>query len=102
MTGETMKTLDEIKSVLAQHKEELTERYKVKEMGIFGSAVRGEQGKTSDIDILVDFKEDADLFDLAGLGLFLEEKFNQRVDIVSKGTVKANRWRDIEKNLIYV
>jgi len=52
-----MKTLDEIKNILAQHKEELRQKYKVKEIGIFGSYVRGEQKRKSDVDILVEFKE---------------------------------------------
>jgi len=36
-----MKTLEEIKSILAEHKEELKEKYKVKEIEIFGSFVKG-------------------------------------------------------------
>jgi len=50
-----MKTLEEIKKILRQHKTELKEKYGVKEIGIFGSYVRGEQKKKSDIDILVEF-----------------------------------------------
>ena len=38
-----MKTVDGIKNILAQHKKELADRYKVKEIGIFGSYIRGEQ-----------------------------------------------------------
>lgn len=37
-----MKTLDEIKGILEQHKDELKKRFGVKEIGIFGSYVRGE------------------------------------------------------------
>ncbi len=36
-----MKTLEEIKNILAEHKEELKGKYKVKEIGIFGSFVKG-------------------------------------------------------------
>ena len=38
-----MKTFDEIKKILAEHKEEFKEKYKVKEISIFGSYVKGEQ-----------------------------------------------------------
>jgi len=38
-----MKTLEEIKEVIIQHKEDLKRNFKVKEIGIFGSFVRGEQ-----------------------------------------------------------
>jgi predicted nucleotidyltransferase len=39
----------------------LSKKYKVKEIGVFGSYVRGEQKKQSDLDILVEFKETANL-----------------------------------------
>jgi predicted nucleotidyltransferase len=48
-----MKTLEEIKDILVANKEELRQKYKVKEIGIFGSFVKGEQKKRSDIDILL-------------------------------------------------
>ena len=38
-----MKTLDQIKEILTKHKEEVQQEYKVSELGIFGSFVRGEQ-----------------------------------------------------------
>jgi hypothetical protein len=47
-----MKTFDEIKEVLRRHKEAFREQYGLKEIGIFGSYVRGEQGAESDLDIL--------------------------------------------------
>jgi hypothetical protein len=39
-----MRMIEEIKEVIARHKEELREKFKVKEIGIFGSYVRGEHG----------------------------------------------------------
>ncbi|HHI96518.1 MAG TPA: nucleotidyltransferase, partial [Thermodesulfatator atlanticus] len=42
-----MKTLDEIQKILKQQKEFLRKKYKIKEIGIFGSYVRGEQRYTS-------------------------------------------------------
>jgi uncharacterized protein len=52
-----MKTLDEVKPTLRKHKSEVPLNYKVKELGIFGSFVRGEQKRGSDIDILVEYSE---------------------------------------------
>ncbi len=54
-----MKTLEEIKEILKKHKEEVSRKYKVSEIGIFGSFVRGDQKKRSDIDVLgdMDFNE---------------------------------------------
>jgi len=56
-----MKNLADILETLAAHREELKQRYRVKEIGVFGSVVRGEQKGTSDVDILVEFDEGARL-----------------------------------------
>jgi len=69
-------------------KPEIVARYKVRELGLFGSFVRGKEREASDIDILVDFDEGADLFDLAGLGLFLEEELQRAVDVVPKRALR--------------
>ena len=70
-------------------KPEVAARYRVREIGLFGSFVREEQGGASDIDVLVDFEEGADLFDLVGLALFLEEKLQREVDVVPKRALRA-------------
>ena len=50
-------SLDEIKKILQQHKPELSEKWKVKSLGIFGSYVRGEARKSSDLDLLVEIED---------------------------------------------
>lgn len=97
-----MKTLEEIKKLIGQYKQELKEKFKVKEIGIFGSTIRGERRQTSDIDLLVDFKDEADLFDLMGLGLFLEEKLDQRVDVVPKRAIREEIKDRVLKELVYL
>jgi len=47
-----MKTLEEIKKILTEHKEEIRDKYGVIIIGVFGSYARGRQNKMSDIDIL--------------------------------------------------
>ncbi len=54
-----MKTLEELKSCLEKLKPKLEQKFEVKTIGIFGSYTRGEQTKKSDVDILVEFSEDA-------------------------------------------
>ncbi|MBU4245496.1 MAG: nucleotidyltransferase family protein [Nanoarchaeota archaeon] len=51
--------------------------------GIFGSFARGEQKKSSDIDILIKFKEGKSLLDLARLELMLEKKLGRKVDLIT-------------------
>ena len=59
------------------------ERYEVKKAAVFGSFVRGEQTEDSDIDILVEFKGEKSLLDLAGLKIELEDALNRKVDVLT-------------------
>lgn len=79
--------MDEIVRRLKGIKSEL-KRFKVRDIWLFGSVVRGEETDKSDIDLLVDFEKGADLFDLTGLSIFLEDELNRKVDIVSKRTLR--------------
>ncbi|HIH44670.1 MAG TPA: nucleotidyltransferase family protein [Candidatus Methanoperedenaceae archaeon] len=83
-----MKSLEEIKKILTKHKEKLKERYGIKEIEIFGSYVRGEQTEKSDIDILVDFYEIPDVFDLLRLERSLRRILRSKVDVVRKQAVR--------------
>ncbi len=55
----------------------------IKKAALFGSYVRGDNTKTSDIDILVELPDNATLFELGGLKVTLEEELNKKVDIVT-------------------
>jgi len=54
-----MKDVEQIKKKLEELKPLLKDQFKVKSIGIFGSYMRGEEGRGSDLDILVDFEEKA-------------------------------------------
>jgi predicted nucleotidyltransferase len=95
-----MKTVEEIKQILITRKQELREKFKVKELMIFGSTIRGENKRKSDIDILVDFEEGADLFDLVGLSLFLERKLQRKVDIVPKRVLRKEIRESVLKEAV--
>lgn len=81
--------VQDIVAKLTELKPTITARYKVKEISLFGSFVRGEQAENSDIDLLAEFDENADLFDLIGLELFLEDTFKRAVDVVPKQVLRA-------------
>jgi len=95
-----MKTKESIIRTIKELKQNLQEKYKIREIGIFGSIIREEEREISDIDLLVDFKEDADLFDLIGLSLFLEEKLHRRVDIVPKRALREEIKNSVLKEVI--
>ncbi len=78
----------------------LVDRYKAREIGIFGSFVRGEQSASSDIDVLVDFEEAADLFDLLGLALYLEEELQRKVDVVPKRALRPELRESVLHELV--
>ena len=80
---------NEVLDTLKALRPELETRYKVNEISLFGSFVRGEQAESSDIDVLVDFNTDASYFDLVRLGDFLEEKFQRHVDVIPKESLRA-------------
>jgi len=55
---------------------------------VFSSCVRGEEGKNSDIDIFVEFKEPVGLFEFMDLEEYLENLLGGKVDLVSKKALK--------------
>ncbi len=77
-------------------------RYKAKEISLFGSFVRGEQNAGSDIDVLVEFEEEADLFDLMGLTLYLEETLQRKVDVVPKNALREELRESVLAELVQV
>lgn len=58
-------------------------RYDVKKAAIFGSYAKGEEKEDSDIDILVEFKGEKSLLDLAGLKIELEETLKRKTDVLT-------------------
>jgi predicted nucleotidyltransferase len=79
---------EEILIRLRELKPQIIQKFKTKEIQLFGSNVRMEQNSESDIDILVDFEDGADLLDLTGLALFLENELQRKVDVVPKRALR--------------
>ena len=98
-----MKSLEEVKDILARNKGALRERFKVKELGIFGSFVKGKQKKRSDIDVLVVFEEGYKTFDnYMDLKFFLEGILDAKVDLVLKNTLREEIKEHVLSEAIYV
>ena len=66
--------------------EELCQRWKVKELALFGSVLRDDFGPDSDVDVLVTFAENAgwSLLDFVRMADELAELFGREVDLVEK------------------
>lgn len=98
-----MNTLEEIKEILLKHKIEIQEKYRVKEIGIFGSFVRGEQKRQSDIDILVEYAAPPDAFLLLDLEDYLRKILKRKkVDVVRKGAIRPELKEVISKETVYL
>jgi len=97
-----MNSLKGINEILKAHKEDLYKKYKVTEIGVFGSIARGEQKKRSDIDILVDFEEVPDLLEFIALEEYLRKLLKKKVDLVRKEAVRRELKDRILKEVVYV
>ncbi len=97
-----MKSFEEIKSILFYYKEELKIKYNVREIGIFGSYVRNEQGQWSDVDILVESEKTPSLLEFINLENYLSDILGVKVDLVMKDSLKPNIGRHILEEVILV
>jgi len=99
-----MNKLEDIKKILKRSKEELRKKYGVIEIGIFGSYVRGEQYKGSDLDILIEFEPDPkmDLIDFIELENYISELLGIKVGLVMKSALKPRIGRQILKETVYL
>ena len=86
--GETMKSKEEILKTMKKELPYLKEKFKVRSIGIFGSFVRGEQTKTSDLDLLVEFDAPVGFFKFIDLEDYLSEKLRVKVDLVTPEALK--------------
>jgi predicted nucleotidyltransferase len=96
------KTAEEIRKLLEAHKEELHQGYHVKEIGIFGSYLRGEQKTTSDVDILVEFGRPIGLIEFVRLKNHLSDLFDVNVDLVMKKALRPRIGQRILSEVLYV
>ncbi|WXG42978.1 MAG: nucleotidyltransferase family protein [Promethearchaeati archaeon SRVP18_Atabeyarchaeia-1] len=94
--------LKDIISIVKALEGQIRKEYKAEVIGIFGSYARGEQQASSDVDMLVKFLEGATLFDFVGLGDFLEDKLNVKVDVVSERAIRVELRDQILKEVVTV
>ena len=73
---------------LRQQIPDLSERYQVKTLGVFGSYVRKEQHADSDLDLLVTFHEPPSLLKFIELENYLSDLLGVKVDLVMQSALK--------------
>src|SRR4030042_2230864 len=92
----------EIIKIIRNSKHEMESHYGVQRLGLFGSYVREKQRKKRDIDILVTFKRDIDLFDFLDLRKYLEDQLHVKVDLVMESALKPAIGKRIISAVEYV
>ena len=97
-----MKTLEEIREWLVEHKPFLQEQYNVSELGIFGSYSRNEQTETSDVDLLVEFSKTPSLLKFVNLENYLSDRLGVKVDLVHKAGLKPRIEERILTDVVYL
>ena len=95
-------SLEKIRKVLSRSKEKLARLFGVSEIGVFGSYVRGEQKKKSDLDLLVEFKEVPGLFKFIRLENYLTRMLGVKVDLVRKKAVRQELREVIFSEAVYI
>ena len=92
----------EIIKIIRNSKPEMESHYGVQRLGLFGSYVREKQSKRSDIDILVTFNRDIDLFEFLDLREYLEDQLHAKVDLVMESALKPAIGKRILSEVEYV
>ncbi len=98
----SVKSVEEVKAILRKHKAEVVQKYRVREIGIFGSFVRGQQKRRSDVDILVEYDEIPDLFEFINLERYLQRLLRKKIDLVRKGAIRPELKDKILREVVYI
>jgi predicted nucleotidyltransferase len=95
-------TRDDNLSHLREHRGEISDRFAIEHLGLFGSAARDELRDDSDVDVLVSFRGRATFDGYMGLKSYLEELFGRKVDLVTEKGLKRRAESHIKSDLIWV
>lgn len=97
-----MITFKEIEVIIQKNRKELRDKYGLREIGVFGSYVRGEQAKDSDIDLLVEVERPMGFVKFIRLENYLSLILKTKVDLVTKKALKPHIGRRILQEVRYV
>ena len=98
-----MTTRENILKTLQSNKLKLS-RFGVRNVGLFGSYLRNEQSKGSDIDLLIDFEPEKENFDnyMAVYDLFEQLFKNEKIEVVTKNGLSPHIGPQILNEVQYV
>jgi predicted nucleotidyltransferase len=103
MPMKKVKTIDELLSVLKACRKGVSERFGVVDLAVFGSYVKGNQTRRSDIDILVELDKPHKTFDnYMELKFFLTRAIGGKVDLVLKDSLREELKARVFNEAIHV
>lgn len=97
-----MTKLDEIKEIIKKSKPLVKKEYKVKKIGVFGSYVKNNNTKKSDLDILVGFEDAISLLKFVRLENYLQGLLKIKIDLVFSGNLRPEIRDTILDEVIYI
>ncbi len=80
----------------------ILKKYGVSRASLFGSVVRGDTHKNSDVDILVEVPKNKSLFDMMDIQFELEDVLKKKVDLVEYDYIKPRLKPYILKNQVKI
>jgi len=102
MIDTPVKTKNEIFSIIKKNQTQI-KKFGIKRLGIFGSFVRNDNKKNSDIDILVEFEENQKSFDnFMDTSYLLDDLFGKKVELVTAESLSPYIQPYIMKEIEYV
>lgn len=93
---------DEVIHLLRERQAELSQKYGVKSLALFGSTARDEAHPDSDVDFLVEFERPVGLFGLFELQDYLEAVLECKVDLGTPRSLKPRLRSHVLSELVYV
>jgi uncharacterized protein with HEPN domain/predicted nucleotidyltransferase len=96
------RSLAPIIRVLRQELPRLTKKYKIRSLGVFGSFVRGEQKRRSDLDVLIEYPNTPSLSEMLALEQHLSSLLGTKIDLLQLKTLKPYLGRHIAREVIWL
>jgi len=102
MNREVPVKTEQLQEKLRKHLPELAKQYDVETIGIFGSYVRGDEKKTSDLDLLVTFTRKPGMFKYLSLENHLSDLLGVKVDLVMDSALKKRIGDQIRSEVLRI
>lgn len=93
---------DQVARLLSEHRSELTTRFSVRSLALFGSVARGRAGVSSDVDLLVEFDRPVGYLAFFALQDYLAELLHAPVDLGTLRSLKPRVRQQVEREMLRV